>query len=102
MTAGYWQCELDEADKAKTEFQVRGRYSGCWEFNRLAFGLKNAPSAFQRAMEQLIGGIRFEFVLVYIDDLVIHSTTFETHMEHMTIVLALLRKHGLTLKTSKC
>ena len=63
------------------------------------FGLKNAPSYFQRQMDKVLSGLTF--ARCYIDDIVIWSTTIEEHLEHLSAVFARLRKAGLKVHPSK-
>ena len=75
---------------------------GLYESLVLTFGLTNAPGTFQSVMNEVLGDVIGKFVLVYLDDLVIFSKTAEEHVEHVRIVLGLLRKHRLYAKLAKC
>ena len=66
----------------------------------MPFGLCNAPATFQRLMQRVLAGL--EWCFVYIDDILIISSTFEEHLERVREVLARLRKAGLRLKPEKC
>ena len=68
----------------------------------MPFGLCNAPSTFQRCMELLLSGLQWKTLLIYLDDVIVHSATFEDHIERLGEVLSRLRKAGLKLKPSKC
>ena len=98
LQSGYWQVEIEEEDKAKTAFRVDG--VGFFECNRMPFGLTNAPAVFQRLMEQTLADL--SNVLVYIDDIIVHSKTFELHLQDLEDCFGRLRKAGLKLKPSKC
>lgn len=100
LKSGYWQIEIDEADKAKTAFTVGPL--GFFECNRMAFGLTNAPATFQRLMEHCMADLNFNKCIVYIDDIIIYARTFEEHLERLEAVFARLEKYGLKLKSSKC
>lgn len=76
LKSGYYQIEMDEADKQKTAFVCP---LGFWEFNRMPQGITNAPSTFQRLMEHCMGDLNRREVLVFIDDLIIFSETLEEH-----------------------
>ena len=77
LKAGYWQVELKEEDKAKTAFQVGPL--GSYECNRMPFGFCNAPATFQRLIERYMGDINLRDCLVYLDDIIIYSNTFQEH-----------------------
>jgi len=73
---------------------------GVYEFYRMPFGLTNAPAVFQKLTEHTRADLTN--VLVYLDDIIIHSRTFETHLEHFRAVFSSLRAAGLKLKHTKC
>ena len=62
LASGYWQVELEEADKEKTAFSTA---EGHFEFNVMPFGLTNAPSSFQRLMSCVLAGLTDEQCLIY-------------------------------------
>jgi hypothetical protein len=66
------------------------------------FGLTNAPSTFQSVMNDVFREYLDEFVMVYIDDILIFSRTAEDHLRHVEFILARLRQHQLFAKLSKC
>ena len=68
----------------------------------MPFGLTNAPATFQRLMSQLFSGKEWEFVTVYLDDVLIVSQNITEHLEHIKKVLVQLSEAGLRLKPSKC
>ena len=68
----------------------------------MPFGLTNAPATFQRYMDSLFRGLTHEICLVYMDDVIIYSSTFEQHVADLTKVFARIQRAGLTLKASKC
>ena len=68
----------------------------------MPFGLKNAPSTFQRCMYKILVEAIRKFVMVYIDDIIIYSKTFEEHMEHVEWVFNKLREANLKLGPEKC
>ena len=67
----------------------------------MPFGLISAPSTFQRLMYGLLNGL-LDFMVAYLDDIIIHSDTWENHLNHMEIVLDKLREAGLKVKERKC
>ena len=101
LKCGYWQVELKEEDKAKTAFQAGPL--GFFECNRMPFGLCNVPATFQRLMERCMGDLNLQDCLIYLDDIIIISKTFEEHIEKLeAVVFRRLQDHGLKLKPSKC
>ena len=99
LRSGYWQVE-NEADTAdKTSFVTR---KGTFKFKVLAFGLSNAPAVFQRLMDLVMAGLTWEICLVFLDDIIVMSKTFDEHLERLNIVFARLHSANLKLKPSKC
>ena len=100
LRSGYWQVEIKEEDKQKTAFQVGTL--GFYEFNRMPFGLCNAPATFQRLIERCMGDMNLRDCLIYLDDVIIFSSTFEEHLDRLEAVFTRLQQHNLKLKASKC
>jgi hypothetical protein len=99
LLSGFWQVMIKPEHRYKTAFiTVRGLY----EFVVMPFGLCNAPATFQRLMDAVILPEYRSFIETYIDDLMTHSSTFESHLEHLDVLLGALRKHKLVVKLSKC
>lgn len=96
---GYFQVPLQEADIEKTAFVVP---SGHYEFVFLPFGLTNAPATFQRAMDDLFREELFKFLIVYLDDIIVFSDTFDEHLEHLEIVFKKLQEANFYLNAKKC
>lgn len=99
LKSGYYQIEVDEADKHKTAFVCP---LGFWEFNRMPQGVTNAPSTFQRLMERCMGDINLKEVLVFLDDLIVFSDSIEEHETRLLHVLSRLKEYGLKLSLEKC
>ena len=100
LRSGYWQVEIREEDKQKTAFTVGPL--GFYECNRMAFGLTDSPSSFQRLMEHCMGDLNLKECLIYLDDIIIFSKTFEEHISRLENCFERLQQHGLKLKGSKC
>ena len=99
LASGYWQVEMDENDREKTAFIIE---EGLYEFNVMPFGLCNAPATFQRLMHEILGDLIYTKAPVYIDDINIHSVTFEQHLKDLEEVFDKIRKAGMKLKLEKC
>ena len=100
LRCGYWQVELKEDDKHKTAFQVGTL--GFFEFNKMPFGLCNAPATFQRLMERCMGDMNLRDCLIYLDDIIIFSSSFEDHLDKLQAVFQRLHESNLKLKANKC
>jgi len=83
----------------KTSFVVP---FGTFRFEVLPFGLAIAPAIFQRTLDIVLSGMKFEFVLVYIDDIIIYSPSFSSHLHHLGRVLRRLRAYDLHVGLNKC
>ena len=99
LASGYNQVPVTEADRPKTVFCTP---FGLFEWNRMPFGLCNAPSTFQRLMQRMFGDQQCQSLLLYLDDIVVFSSTVEQHLERLEIVLGRLQEQGLKAKLSKC
>ena len=99
LASGYWQVELEEENKEKTAFSTP---FGHYEFNVMPFGLTNAPPTFQRLMDCVLAGLSPEQCLIYLDDIIVFSQTFQGHLQRLSNVLQQLRKAGLKLRVCKC
>ncbi|KAL5015646.1 hypothetical protein ScPMuIL_007270, partial [Solemya velum] len=99
LASGFWQMGLSEKAKEKTAFTTG---YGLYHFNVLPFGLCNAPSSFERLMERVLSGLHWKICLIYIDDIIIYSQTFDQHMDRIQQVLDCLHEAGLKLKPQKC
>lgn len=80
LASGYWQVEMDPADREKTAFTTP---FGLYEFERMPFGLCNAPATFQRLMQRCLGNMVNESLLIYLDDVVVFSPDFDGHVRHL-------------------
>ena len=100
LKAGYYQVPLKEEDKQKTAFTAGPL--GFWEFESLPFGLSNAPACFQRLMSMAMGDLHLKHCLLYLDDIIIFSNTFEDHLVRLESVFKRIHEANLKLKASKC
>ena len=100
LHSAYWQCEVEDEDKPKTAFSVGPL--GFYEWNRMGFGLTNAPATFQRLMEKCMGDMHLKECLIFLDDILIFSSTFEEHIRRIESAFKRLDDHNLRLKPSKC
>ena len=99
ITAAYNQIPVRESDIPKTAFVTK---YGLFEFTTMPFGLCNAPATFQRVMELALAGLQWKTCLVYLDDVLVFSKTFEEHIQRLSDVLKRIRQAHLKLKPSKC
>src|SRR6185369_7928272 len=99
LASGYWQVEMKPEDRAKTAFITQ---FGTYQFKVMPFGLCNAPATFQRLMDEVLRGHLWKFVMVYLDDVIIYSDTFEQHLEHLRVIFDRLEDAGLKLNPDKC
>ncbi|GBL89308.1 Transposon Ty3-I Gag-Pol polyprotein [Araneus ventricosus] len=98
LKTGYHQIEVNPDDKDKTAFVCP---FGMFRYKRMSFGLKNAPETFQRLMDQFRNGLPTVNILVYIDDIVVLSETFEQHIQDLKMVFDRLRKFKLCVNREK-
>ena len=100
LRSGYHQIEIQPSDRPLTAFAIPG--SGLWQFRVLPFGLINGPSAFERALERIMVNLAYVILLIYLDDIIVYSKTFEAHLENLKEVLERLRGANLKLHPTKC
>ena len=99
LASGYWQVSLSKAARAKTAFAT---HSGLFQFRVMPFGLCNAPATFERLMDRVLQGLRWNHCLVYLDDIISFGGTFSAALSNLTLIFERLRSYGLQLKSSKC
>lgn len=97
--SGFTQLEMDPEHKEKTAFRT---HRGLFQFKRMPFGLRNGPSIFQRITQGILSPYLWIFCLVYIDDIVVYSKSYEAHIDHLDKVLTLIEESGITLSPTKC
>lgn len=97
LKSGFWQIQITEKDKYKTTFNLP---FGQYEWNVMPFGLKNAPSKFQNLMNNIFNPYQ-NFILVYINDILIFSQSIDQHWKHLAILKYVIQKNGLALSKRK-
>ena len=97
MKSGFWQIQIQESDRYKTAFTVP---FGQYEWNVMPFGLKNAPSEFQKIMNDIFNPYS-KFVIVYIDDVLIFSQNIDQHFKHLQTFIHIIKQNGLAVSKSK-
>jgi hypothetical protein len=97
--AGYHQIRVAKADEMKTTFKT---HSGLYEFKVMPFGLTNAPASFQSIMNKVFEQLLRMCVLVFMDDILIYSSSIEEHDLHLKQVFQILQEHQFFVKFSKC
>lgn len=98
LESGFHQILIKESDKEKTAFSVNGAK---YEFNRMPFGLKNAPSIFQRAIDDIIRPFIGKFAYVYMDDILIFSKTKEEHFDHIKAIIQAITDANMKISSKK-
>ncbi|CAN6166061.1 unnamed protein product [Urochloa humidicola] len=99
LAAGFHQIRMKEGEEYKTAFQT---HHGHFEFRVMAFGLTGAPGSFQDAMNSTLAPFLRKFVLVFFDDILIYSKSFDEHVIHVRQVFEQLSKEKWKVKLSKC
>lgn len=99
LKAGYWQIEVHPDDRDKTSFVTP---FGTFRFRRMPFGLKNAPATFQRMIDRFKAGLKDITVVAYLDDILVISPDFHTHLRDLQQVFDRLRLFKLRANRKKC
>ena len=99
LRSGYHQILVNPTDRYKTAFRT---HQGLYEWLVMPFGLCNAPATFQSLMNKVFQHQLRKSVLVFFDDILVFSPTWQTHLSHLEEVLQLLLQHRLYAKLSKC
>ena len=99
LKSGYYQIPMNPEDKEKTAFVCP---VGFYQFERMPQGVKGAPATFQRLMERCMAGLNMSEVLVYMDDIIVFSSTLEQMEERLAKVFDRLAEFGLKVSPNKC
>ena len=97
--SGYWQVRLNPADRHKTAFCTQ---VGLWEFLRLPMGLKTSSNTFQRILNTVFSDFLYQFVIIYVDDIICWSDSQEQALKHYEKILRCASDYGVQLKPTKC
>ncbi len=97
--SGFMQLTVKEDSQEKLAFRC---HRGLWQFTWMPFGYRNGPSVFQCIMQNVLAPFLWIFALVYIDDIIIFSLTFDDHISHIDQVLKAITASGITLSLPKC
>ena len=99
ITSSFNQIELSERSKPLTAFMHNSEQ---YVLNRMTMGTRNSSAKFCRMIDRLLGKVPFTSVLAYIDDLLVGSKDFESHVERLRFVFGKIQGANLKLKPSKC
>lgn len=99
LAKGFHQIPLRQEDQYKTAFSTP---FGHYEFIRMPFGLKNSPSTFQRLMNSVLREFINKICVVYLDDILIYSTSLQEHSDSINKILSKLRDANLKIQIDKC
>ncbi|SOV04526.1 uncharacterized protein UDID_17112 [Ustilago sp. UG-2017a] len=99
LRGAYNLLRIAKGDEWKTAFRTR---YGLFQYNVMPFGLTNTPASFQHLMNDMFKDMLDRSLIIYLNDLLIYSSTLKQHQEHVSAVLARLRQAGLYAKAEKC
>ena len=99
LTSGYYQVKLHPEDADKSAFVC---HSGLFQFRVLSLGLCNAPATFQRLMEFILAGLQWGTCLIYLDDIIVFSKDFDSHLARLDEILTRIADANLKISAKKC
>lgn len=99
LRSRYHQLQIKNEDIPKTAFRTK---YGKYKFLVMSFGQTNAPAIFMKLMNRVFRSYLDQFIIVFIDDILIYSKSSEKHEEHLKITLQTLRDHKFYVKFNKC
>jgi len=99
LLSGYWQVPLSPDAQDKAAFIT---YDGLWKWKVLPFGLMSTLATFKQLMEQVFSGLHWKTLFIYLDDIIVISPEFTSHVNRLRELFDRLRAAGLKLKPSKC
>ena len=99
MFKGFWQVPIHPADRDKTAFST---FLGTYKFNVMAYGLRNAPSTFQRLVNNVFQDLLWKNVVIFIDDLCVFTPDMDTHVKILEEVFSRIRENNLKCNVKKC
>ena len=100
LKSGFWQVRMSEKPRQYTACTVGSL--GMYEFLRMLYGLCNAPTTFQRLMQNCLGELNLTYALVYLDDVIVYSKMEEDHLHRLQAMFKHFHEHGLKVKPLKC
>ena len=98
LRSGYYHIGFKDSAKPKSAFVLSSL--GKYQFNRVPFGLAQAPAYFQKLINDILKGCNF--AMGYLDDIIIYSRSEKEHLEHLEEIFTRLETAGLKLKLEKC
>ncbi|KAJ8401505.1 hypothetical protein AAFF_G00384240 [Aldrovandia affinis] len=99
LHSGYWQVPLSPLARPKTAFTIG---TGLWEFNVMLFGLCNSPATFERLKEKVLQAVSASACVVYLDDILVHSSTYTAALNNLHTVIKQIAKANLRLNPANC
>lgn len=92
--SAYWKIEMNPGGVDRTAFVTHHRLL---RYTRIPFVSKNAQTTFQRAMDAILASLKWQFAIVYIDDIIVSQRLPQQHLEHTEKVLRLTKEAGMTI-----